>query len=108
MSVRIHRSRHILVIPSEVEESLTVSEISNHFSTLLDMTKQEAFRRALLSWYRCHRRDLPWRRTRDPYAVLVSEVMLQQTQVATVLPYYKEWLRRFPNFPTLARASETE
>src|SRR5438270_1720903 len=66
------------------------------------------FRRALSGWFEKHSRDLPWRRTRDPYAVLVSEVMLQQTQVAAVLPYYKEWLSRFPNFPALARASETE
>ena len=66
-----------------------------------------AFRASLTRWYSRHRRDLPWRRTRDPYAILVSEVMLQQTQVATVLPYYKDWLRRFPNFTSLARASET-
>jgi len=72
------------------------------------MTKEKAFRRALLGWYSKHRRDLPWRRTRDPYAVLVSEFMLQQTQVATVMPYYKKWLQRFPNFAALARASEAE
>jgi A/G-specific adenine glycosylase len=66
------------------------------------------FRRSLIRWYRQHGRDLPWRRTRDPYAILVSEVMLQQTQVATVIPYYREWLRRFPNFASLARASENE
>src|SRR5262249_13018628 len=53
-------------------------------------------------------RDLPWRRTRDPYAILVSESMLQQTQVATVIPYYQKWLRRFPDFASLARASENE
>src|SRR6266571_7384439 len=67
-----------------------------------------AFRRSLLRWYRQHGRDLPWRGTCDPYAILVSEFMLQQTQVATVLPYYKEWLCRFPTFATLARASESE
>jgi len=72
------------------------------------MTKQRAFQRALLGWYRERGRDLPWRRTRDPYAILVSEFMLQQTQVGTVLPYYKDWLRRFPNFAALARASEAE
>src|SRR4051812_22752950 len=66
------------------------------------------FRRRLLSWYRRHGRDLPWRRTRDPYAILVSELMLQQTQVATVIPYYHDWLLRFPDFATLARASENE
>jgi A/G-specific adenine glycosylase len=66
------------------------------------------FRRALLSWYRQNARDLPWRRTADPYAILVSEFMLQQTQVATVIPYYEEWLRRFPDFATLAAASEND
>ena len=66
------------------------------------------FRRRLLSWYRWHGRDLPWRRTRDPYAILVSEFMLQQTQVATVIPYYHKWLHRFPDFASLARASENQ
>jgi A/G-specific adenine glycosylase len=61
----------------------------------------------LLRWYRRHGRDLPWRRTRDPYAILVSEFMLQQTQVATVLSYYNEWLRRWSDFSALARASES-
>ena len=61
-----------------------------------------------MKWYRRHGRDLPWRHTRDPYAVLVSEFMLQQTQVATVLLYYNEWLRRFPNFSALACASEND
>ena len=65
------------------------------------------FRRALTNWYRHHGRDLPWRKTSKPYAILVSEFMLQQTQVATVLPYYDEWLRRFPDFDSLARASQS-
>ena len=65
-----------------------------------------AFRRSLLCWYRQNARDLPWRRTTDPYAILVSEFMLQQTQVATVIPYYNDWLRRFPDFASLAAASE--
>ena len=67
-----------------------------------------AFRRTLLAWYGKHGRDLPWRRTCDPYAILVSEMMLQQTQVATVIPYYERWLQRFPDFETLAAASESE
>ena len=66
------------------------------------------FQRQLLRWYHKNGRDLPWRRTRDPYAILVSEVMLQQTQVITVLPYYKSWLRRFPTFGALARGSEND
>jgi A/G-specific adenine glycosylase len=55
-------------------------------------------------WYDAHRRDLPWRRTTDPYAIWVSEVMLQQTQVATVAPYYDRWLERFPTIADLAAA----
>src|SRR5437660_7122512 len=92
------KSRNLLLFP----------ETSRDVSTPLDMTKQRAFQRALLGWYRQHGRDLPWRRTRDPYAILVSEFMLQQTQVATVEPYYHQWLRRFPDFASLARASENE
>lgn len=66
------------------------------------------FRRALLAWYRKHGRDLPWRRTRDPYAILVSELMLQQTQVATVIAYYERWMVRFPSLHHLAAASESD
>src|ERR1700693_4633370 len=62
------------------------------------------FRRQLLRWYRKNGRDLPWRRTNDPYDILVSEFMLPQTQVTTVLPYYKEWLRRIPGLAGAARA----
>lgn len=66
------------------------------------------FRRQLLRWFSKNGRDLSWRRTRDPYAILVSEFMLQQTQVAAVLPYFQRWLRRFPNFHALADALERE
>jgi A/G-specific adenine glycosylase len=59
---------------------------------------------ALLDWFAEHGRDLPWRRTRDPYAILVSEVMLQQTQVARVVPRYLEWLERWPTAEALAEA----
>jgi len=62
-------------------------------------------RKRILSWYRRSGRDLPWRRTRDPYRVLVSEVMLQQTQVSRVLPAYRRFLRRFPTLRALSRAS---
>jgi A/G-specific adenine glycosylase len=67
-----------------------------------------AIRAALVPWYRGHRRDLPWRRTRDPYAIWVSEAMLQQTQVATVRGYYERWMERFPTVRTLAAAPESE
>ena len=59
---------------------------------------------ALLAWFAEHRRDLPWRRTRDPYAILVSEVMLQQTQVERVVPRYVAWLERWPTVEALAAA----
>lgn len=65
-------------------------------------------RRSLLSWFDKYQRDLPWRRTKDPYAIWISEAMLQQTRVATVLPYYERFLSRFPNFHSLAAAPETD
>lgn len=62
----------------------------------------------LLNWFERYGRDLPWRRTRDPYAILVSEVMLQQTQVDRVLSYYDAWLKRFPDWQVLAKASNAD
>ena len=71
----------------------------------MDMVDQSrAFVRKLLTWYKKAARDLPWRETRNPYAVLVSEVMLQQTQVSRVLDFYPRFLRRFPTIAALARA----
>ncbi|MBI4872645.1 MAG: A/G-specific adenine glycosylase [Candidatus Riflebacteria bacterium] len=70
--------------------------------------RSAALRGRLLEWYRVARRDLPWRRTGDPYAIWVSEVMLQQTQVATVVPFYLRFLERFPTLEALAAASEDE
>jgi A/G-specific adenine glycosylase len=64
------------------------------------------FRRALLAWYDANRRDLPWRRTRDPYAIWLSEIMLQQTRVVAVLDHYRIFLERFPNIAALATAKE--
>jgi A/G-specific adenine glycosylase len=71
---------------------------------LPDSAQRRRFRRKLLSWYRANGRDLPWRRTADPYHILVSEVMLQQTQVDRVLPKYHEWLDKYPSLATLAGA----
>ncbi len=70
--------------------------------------KTAEFQDALLRWYAGHRRDLPWRRTPTPYRVWISEILLQQTRVTTVLPYYKRFLKRFPTLRSLARASERE
>jgi A/G-specific adenine glycosylase len=66
------------------------------------------FRHRLLTWYRRHGRDLPWRKTSNPYHILVSEIMLQQTQVDRVLPKYAEWLDRYPSFEALAAAPESD
>ncbi|MDQ3621454.1 MAG: A/G-specific adenine glycosylase [Verrucomicrobiota bacterium] len=69
---------------------------------------RQRFRTKLHAWFQQCGRDLPWRRTRDPYAIMVSEFMLQQTQVATVIPYFERWLARFPAFTALAAAREDE
>jgi A/G-specific adenine glycosylase len=66
------------------------------------------FTRRLLAWYRSHARTLPWRNHRDPYAVWVSEIMLQQTRVETVIPYFNRWMQRFPTIKALAEASEQD
>ncbi|MDQ8764500.1 A/G-specific adenine glycosylase [Streptococcus ruminantium] len=83
---------------------------------MLDLKKYEiemwpkekiiAFRKALLDWYDANKRDLPWRRTRDPYAIWLSEVMLQQTRVDTVIPYYERFLYHLPTISDLAAAPE--
>ena len=64
--------------------------------------------RLLLDWYRTNKRDLPWRRTKDPYRIWVAEIMLQQTRVDTVIPYYERFLKRFPDVRALARAREDD
>ncbi len=74
---------------------------------LMDPAPKRALRRSLLHWYDRQRRDLPWRRTRDPYAIWVAEIMLQQTRVAAVLEHYREFLRLFPDAEALARARST-
>src|SRR5207249_3630559 len=70
----------------------------------LSAPKASALARLLLDWFKQNARDLPWRRTLDPYAIWVSEIMLQQTQVKTVLPFWKRWMRTLPNIQALAKA----
>ncbi|MBX3129399.1 MAG: A/G-specific adenine glycosylase [Polyangiaceae bacterium] len=77
-------------------------------SAELGPTRAGRLRRALLAWYDSQGRRLPWRETADPYAIWVSEAMLQQTQVATVIPYFERWMRRFPTAAALAEADEQE
>jgi A/G-specific adenine glycosylase len=74
----------------------------------LDRARVPGTHQALLDWYARAGRDLPWRRTRDPYAVLVAEVMLQQTQVDRVMPRWHAWLARFPGLQELAQASRAD
>ena len=76
--------------------------------SLPDPASRRRFRRALLGWYRKHGRKLPWRETSDPYHILVSEMMLQQTQVDRVLPKYQEWLEKYPSLGALAAAPEDD
>jgi A/G-specific adenine glycosylase len=77
-------------------------------SPLPPSAARQRFRRRLLAWYRTHGRSLPWRDTSDPYHILVSEVMLQQTQVDRVLPKYREWLEKYPSLEALASAPEDD
>lgn len=72
----------------------------------MDSTTRGAFRARLLRWYDRHRRELPWRATRDPYRVWVSEIMLQQTRVSAVLDHYQKFMQRFPTLEKLAAARE--
>jgi A/G-specific adenine glycosylase len=74
----------------------------------LDNTELEQFRKSLLNWFRNYQRDLPWRKNRDPYRVWVSEIMLQQTRVAAAIPYYENFLARFPDIQSLATAPQEE
>ena len=70
---------------------------------------EPAFAPALIAWQRQHgRHDLPWQNTRDPYRIWLSEIMLQQTQVASVIPYYQRFLQKFPDNATLAAAAQEE
>jgi A/G-specific adenine glycosylase len=70
----------------------------------IDQAQARAFRRKLVAWFRKHGRDLPWRRTRDPYHIVVSEFMLQQTQVSRVAEYYPRFLGKYPTVHHLAAA----
>lgn len=66
----------------------------------------KSFSKDLMAWYRASSRDLPWRRTKDPYKIWISEVMLQQTTVNAVIPYYERWIKRFPDVASVARSSQ--
>ncbi len=73
-----------------------------------DSPLRKSFQKSLLAWYHKHKRDLPWRRTKDPYAIWLSEIMLQQTTVKTVIPYFERFLKKFPTLVDLAKGTETD
>ena len=75
---------------------------------MLSSPSLSRFRKNLLAWFKQFQRDLPWRRTNDPYAVWLSEIMLQQTRVAAVIPYFERFLRHFPTIESLAKAPEQD
>lgn len=81
-------------------------DLKDYGIKMWDEAKITSFRQTLLHWYDHEKRDLPWRRTQDPYKIWVSEIMLQQTQVVTVIPYYERFLEWFPTIQDLAEAPE--
>jgi A/G-specific adenine glycosylase len=95
--------------PSREQEDLSLPEqLSDKEMAAPDALEPEPFRKTLLTWFRRHARDLPWRGIRNPYATWLSEIMLQQTRVATVIDRYTHFLYRFPTIAALAAASEDE
>jgi A/G-specific adenine glycosylase len=100
----MHASRSIPV-ETRLAASRTTTA-SSWVNSAVSGKHMAAFRSALLRWYDEHRRDLPWRETRDPYRIWLSEIMLQQTRVAAVLDHYRIFLERFPNVQALSAASE--
>ena len=81
-------------------------DLNDYGITMWEEEKIASFREKLLVWYDAHKRDLPWRRTQDPYKIWISEIMLQQTRVDTVIPYYERFLDWFPTVADLAQAPE--
>ena len=81
-------------------------DLKDYGITMWEEKKIASFREKLLAWYDAHKRDLPWRRTQDPYKIWISEIMLQQTRVDTVIPYYESFLDWFPTIKDLANAPE--
>jgi A/G-specific adenine glycosylase len=86
----------------------THAQIAADVVATLDRSQVRRLMTRMRTWFRRHGRDLPWRRTRDPYHVLVSELMLQQTQVSRVVDYYERWLQRFPTLHDVARARPSQ
>jgi A/G-specific adenine glycosylase len=94
--------------PGGEAESASRRALSARAKPLLPAARRDAIRRRLVEWYRIGHRDLPWRRTRDPYRIWLSEAMLQQTRVDAVIPYYERFVARFPDLRALATADEDD
>src|SRR5260370_29506797 len=99
---------HLLLCPIFMIPALAAPPPDSLYHWILAVLAPAPIRHALLAWYTRSKRDLPWRRTTDPYAIWISEVMLQQTRVAAVLPFYERFLKRFPAIPDLANAREED
>src|SRR5712671_4152441 len=82
--------------------------IEKKAASFFTASQRQRLRRRLLAWYALHKRDLPWRQSRDPYRVWISEIMLQQTQVATVRDFFERFIRALPDVHSLAAAEETD
>jgi A/G-specific adenine glycosylase len=111
MGVRVHeRVLGLNTLSSRAKSRDPVAPAKGSPTGPLDFARDDRreFRHTLNRWFLRDKRDLPWRQTLDPYAILVSEIMLQQTQARTVVPYYNRWLRRFPTIRLLAAATESD
>jgi A/G-specific adenine glycosylase len=102
----LKHQRQLPILFVKTHQAEDVSRLDATMTTVPDESWRKPFRRRLLAWYGRHGRDLPWRGSRDPYVVWVSEIMLQQTQVETVKPYFARFLAEFPTIEALARAEE--
>ena len=92
--------------PCSFREFILWNIYHTDISSIIQSVDIKKFQKVILDWYRENRRDFPWRRTKDPYEILVSEIMLQQTQVSRVLPKYKEFLKAFPTLEALAKTPD--
>ncbi len=105
---KAHQAAHRPQAPSSTDTSSIDTSSTDNCLPSLAVSEENIrqLRHQLLAWYVSHGRDLPWRRSRDPYQIWISEIMLQQTQVKTVIPYYERWLQAMPTVATLAIADQ--
>src|SRR5260370_31360553 len=94
--------------PLQSKSGVRYASVREYPGIMVNGRELVAFRKSLLGWFRQFQRDLPWRRTKDPYPVWLSEIMLQQTRCAAALPYYERFLQRFPDVHALAAAPQEE